>query len=151
MTLVRWQPIWCRSPFDGITTLQRQMNRLLEDTFPQEDGEPPASWDPRVNVTEFSDHFEVTVELPGMTRDEVKLELQENVLTISGEKHSEAEKKERNFYVCERSCGQFRRSFQFPTPIKSAEIDASFKDGVLTVALPKVEEAKPKQIEIKVH
>jgi len=151
MTLVRWQPTWRRSPFEGIATLQRQMNRLFEDVIPNEGDETIATWAPRVDLTEFDDRYEVTAELPGLTAEDVKLELENNVLTISGEKRSETERKDRSLYVCERNYGAFRRSFQFPSQIDAAKIDAGFKNGILTINLPRVEEAKPKQIEIKVQ
>jgi HSP20 family protein len=151
MTLVRWQPTWHRGPFAGINTLQHQMNRLFEDVFQNDAEDRAVIWSPRVDLTEFDDHYEVTAELPGMTHEEVKLELENNLLTISGEKHTESERKDRNLYVCERNFGSFRRSFQFPSQIEPSKIDAGFKDGILTVSLPKIEEAKPKQIEIKVH
>jgi len=151
MTLVRWQPNWHRHSFDGIATLQRQMNRLFEDALPADGEERLPTWSPRVDVTEFEDRYEVTAELPGMVAEDVKLELENTVLSISGEKRSEAERKDRCMYVCERNYGAFRRSFQFPSQIDASKIAAGFKNGILTVTLPRVEEAKPKQIEIKVQ
>lgn len=151
MTLVRWQPIRPVNPFEGISMLQRRMNRLFDESLNDETEELQTSWEPRIDLLEVGDHFEVTAELPGLTHDEVKVELHENMLTISGEKQSVSNKKDRNFYISERSFGQFRRNFQFPTRIDHTKIDAEFKDGVLTVTLPKAEDAKPKQIEVKVH
>jgi HSP20 family protein len=149
MTLVRYEPLWGRHPFNQI---QRRMNRLFEDFLqPEEEEGQIVNWAPRVDVTEHDDRYEVVVELPGLGKEEVKLELHNNILTISGEKKSESEKKERNLFVCERLFGSFRRSFQFPTQINQEKIDADFQNGVLTIKLPKVEEAKPKSIEIKVN
>lgn len=151
MTLVRWQPIRHNNPFEGLSMLQRRMNRLFDETFNDEPEDRNLSWSPRVDLVELEDRFEVSAELPGLTRDDVKVELQENVLTLSGEKQSAVEKKDRNLFICERNYGQFRRSFQFPNRVDASKIDASFKDGILTVSLPKVEEAKPKLIDVKIN
>ena len=151
MTLVRWQPIRHTNPFEGLSMLQRRMNRLFDESFNDESEDRNLSWSPRVDLVELEDRFEVSAELPGLSREDVKVELQENVLTLSGEKQSAVEKKDRNLFVCERNYGQFRRSFQFPNRIDAAKIDASFKDGILTVSLPKVEEAKPKLIDVKIN
>jgi len=109
------------------------------------------NWSPRVEITELDDHFEVSAELPGLKRDDIKVEMQNNILTVSGEKHSERKKDDRNIHVCERIYGSFNRSFQIPNHVKADSIKAEFKNGVLTLNLPKEEEAKPKQIEVKVH
>lgn len=151
MTLVRWQPTRQITPVEGLSMLQRRMNRLFDETFNEETDEHHLTWSPRVELTELDDRFEVTVELPGLTREDVKVELQENTLTISGEKLNSTENKNRNLYISERTYGQFRRNFQFPNRVDATKIDAIFKDGVLIVSLPKVEDAKPKQIDIKIH
>jgi HSP20 family protein len=127
------------------------MNRLFEDSLSKEGDETTSTWDPRVDVTEFEDKYEVCAELPGMAREDVKVELHDNMVTISGEKRLETERKDRNLYVCERNYGQFRRSFQFPSSLDASKVEAQFRNGVLTVTLPKIEEAKPKQIEVKVQ
>mgnify|MGYP003573726583 CR=1 FL=1 len=149
MTLVRWEPLSVRNPWHGLMRVQRQMNRLFDD-FEGEDETPMATYAPRMNVTDMEDHIEVTAELPGMNRDQVKIEINNNVLTISGEKLDEHEKKDRNLYISERVFGQFHRSFQLPSQVDVSKIEAAFNGGILNVSLPKVEEAKPKQIEIKV-
>ena len=149
MTLVRWEPVSGRNPWHGLMRMQRQMNRLF-DQFDGEDETPMVTYAPRMNVTDMEDHIEVTAELPGLNRDQVKLEINDGVLTISGEKTDELEKKDRNLYISERVFGTFRRSFQLPSQVDVNKVEASFKDGILNVNLPKVEEAKPKQIEIKV-
>lgn len=149
MTLVRWDPFWRRSPLAMLETMQRQMNRWMEEFF-REEGESLSNWVPRVDLVEHDDHLELKAELPGLSRDDVKVELNNGVLTISGEKKEEYEKKDRNIYICERSFGSFHRSFQLPVQVDASKIDAQFKNGLLTIRLPKVEEAKPKKIEIKV-
>jgi len=107
-------------------------------------------WTPVVDIAEHDDDYIVKVELPGVNKDEVKITLESNILTIRGEKKQEKETKKENLHRVERSYGSFQRSFTFPTTVKSDKIDASYKDGILTIALPKAEEAKPKQIEVKV-
>ena len=146
MSLIRWEPI--RNPWVGLFDLQHRMNRLF-DELPIGDEESRAStWSPRIEFVETEGNFEVTAELPGMERDDVKIELVNNVLTIFGEKHAEL-KKDRKVYLCERVYGSFSRSFQLPAQVDAAKIKAEFKNGILTLNLPKVEEAKPKKIEIK--
>jgi len=107
-------------------------------------------WTPVVDIAEHDDDYIVKVELPGVNKDEVKITLESNILTIRGEKKQEKETKKENLHRVERSYGSFQRSFTLPTTVKSDKIDASYKDGILTIALPKAEEAKPKQIEVKV-
>ncbi len=152
MTLVRWEPIWSRAPWMGLTNLQMRMNHLLGDFFHSDDEPSAVNWTPRVEVSENEGHFEVTAELPGLEREDVKVELQDNVLILSGEKRVEREeKKDHNVYMCERAYGSFKRSFQLPAQVAAKGIKAEFKNGVLAVFLPKVEEARPKQIEVKVN
>jgi len=93
----------------------------------------------------------VNAELPGLTKDDVSVSLQDNYLTIRGEKKYKAEKKEANIYRRERAYGSFSRTIVLPTSMDAKMIDAHFKDGVLSVRLPKTEVAKPKQIEVKVN
>ncbi len=150
MAILRWQPLETRNPWAGFNALQRRMNRLFEDFFAPEEEAGSVEWAPRVDVTELEDKFEVSAELPGLSKDDVKVEINDNMLTISGEKRSAHEKKDRNLYVSERCFGSFRRVFQLPTNINAAKIGAEFKNGVLNITLPKTEEAKPKQIEISV-
>ena len=151
MAIVRWDPFWNRSYPVGLGSIQHRMNRLF-DSFSNsvDDEDRTVVWSPRVEVTEVEDHYEVTAELPGMNREDVKVELNNDVLTISGEKNSMHEKKDRTVHLCERTYGSFSRSFQLPNQIDAGKIVANFKDGILTLSLPKIEEAKPKQIEIKV-
>ncbi len=150
MALVRWEPFWSRNALPSINSLTRNMSRLFEDILERDEESSAFGWTPRVEVTEFEDHYQVDAELPGMERKDIKVELNNQILTISGEKHAESEKKDRNIHLRERVFGSFSRSFQLPAHVKSEKINAEYKNGVLTLRLPKVEEAKPKQIEIKV-
>jgi HSP20 family protein len=153
MSLVRWNPArelatWPSDLFG----IQREMNRMFDGFFRGTNDEDYAisSWTPAVDIAEHDDEYLVKVELPGVNKDEVKLTLENNILTIRGEKKQEKETKKENYHRVERSYGSFQRSFTLPAAVKADKIDASYKDGILTVSLPKAEEAKPKQIEVKV-
>jgi HSP20 family protein len=145
MTLIRWQPFWNNFPVPS--AMHSAMGRMFDDLFRGE--EAASAWTPRVEVAETDAQFEVTAELPGLERDDVKISLQNNILTLSGEKKAAAEKKDHNLYLCERTYGNFTRSFQMPAQVDTGKVNAVFKNGILTLVLPKVEEAKPRQIDIK--
>jgi len=155
MSLIRWNPTheldrW-PSDFFGI---QREINRVF-DSFIRGGVQADESlmtsyWTPAVDIAEKQDEYIVKMELPGVNKDDVKINLESNILTIKGEKKQEKEEMEKNLHRIERSYGSFQRSFTLPTTVKSDKIDAVFKDGVLSISLPKAEEAKPKQIEVKV-
>ena len=142
--------MWAHNPWSNLFSLQRRMNRLFDASHGEEGERSVGIWSPRVEIVELDDRFEVTAELPGMKRDEVKVELKDDVLTISGEKVLENEKKDRNIHLCERVYGSFNRSFQMPQYVDASKTKAEFKEGVLTLDIPKVEEAKPKQISIDI-
>ncbi|MFQ5708065.1 MAG: Hsp20/alpha crystallin family protein [bacterium] len=103
-----------------------------------------------MDIAEDNDNFYLSVELPGIPREDVKLKYEEGLLTITGEKKGEKEEKDMNYHRVERSYGKFERSFRVPSRIVSDKIDANFANGVLTVTLPKPEEVKPKEIEVKI-
>jgi len=154
MSLIRWNPTQEleRWPSD-IFSVQRDINRLFDNFFrggAQGDETFSSYWTPAVDISEQENEYIVKMELPGVAKEDVKISLESNILTIKGEKKQEKEEKNKNLHRIERSYGSFQRSFTLPTTVKSDKIDAFFKDGVLTVSLPKMEEAKPKQIEVKV-
>jgi HSP20 family protein len=107
-------------------------------------------WTPAVDIAELENEYVVKMELAGVNRDDVKISLESNILTIKGEKKQDKEEKNENVHRVERSYGSFQRSFTLPTKVKSDNIDAVFKEGVLSISLPKTVEAKPKQIEVKI-
>jgi len=155
MTLARFKPereLSAWSPFRDLVSMQREVGRLFDGLFSdvEANGNYAASWSPRADVSEDSESYVIKAELPGVIKNDVKITLHENVLTITGEKKQEKEEKDRNFHRIERSYGSFERSFSLPNGVKTEKIDAAYKDGVLTVTLPKVEAAKPKEIEVKV-
>ncbi|MCL4539883.1 MAG: Hsp20/alpha crystallin family protein [Bacteroidetes bacterium] len=154
MALTRWKPerelsTW--SPFGDLVNMQRELGRVFDNLFSDAKGDVfVADWAPRVDVMEQQDSYIIKAEMPGVNKNDVKITLHENVLSIRGEKKQEKEEKDVNYHRIERSYGTFERQFALPTGVKSDKIDASYKDGILTVTLPKVEEAKPKEIEVKV-
>jgi len=154
MSLIRWNPTRDLVSFPSeISNLQREMNRMFDSFFRTGADEPGllnGNWIPPVDVAEEENQYIVKIELPGVNKDDVKITLESNILTIRGEKKAEKEIKEKNYHRMERSYGSFQRTFTLPTTVKNDKIDASYKDGVLVVTLPKVEESKPKQIEVKV-
>src|SRR6476646_8254200 len=104
---------------------------------------------PEANLVETDKAIEVTVELPGMKPEEVKVEIKENALWVTGEKKEEKEEKGKTFHRVERRAGMFRRVFQLPVEVTEGQVDARFAEGVLKISLPKAEKVPPKQIEIK--
>ena len=150
MALIRWSPrrdLW--DPFAGLAEIQDEMNRLF-DTSLRRHGGFDGAFSPAIDVVVGKDNVIVKAELPGLSKDDVSVALQENYLTIKGEKKHEFEQKETNYFVSERAYGSFTRTIELPTTVDAKKIEARFKDGVLEVTLPKTEEAKPKQIEVKV-
>lgn len=155
MSLVRWNPAleferW--SPdFFGI---QREVNRLFDTFFrgglQADEAFGTSYWMPAVDIAENDNQYVVKVELPGVDKDDVKVTLESNILTIRGEKKEEKEEKGKSIHRLERCYGSFQRSFALPSTVKSDKIDAAYKDGILMVTLPKTEETKTKQIEVKV-
>jgi HSP20 family protein len=127
------------------------MNRLFEDAGRGLRSDEPASttmWSPAVDIYETEGEIVVKAELPGVDRKDIQLHLENNVLTIRGERRFEKEAKEDNYHRIERSYGGFSRSFSIPTTVDEEKIHADYRDGVLKVVLPKKEQAKPKQIQI---
>jgi HSP20 family protein len=119
---------------------------LLRDLFEGE--ERVVTYAPRVDVVENKENFVVRAELPGMKKDEVKLTLENNVLTLSGEKRHEEKRDEDNYHLQETRYGKFERSFRLTDNVDRSNIAADYKDGVLTITLPKTKESQSKQIAI---
>ena len=154
MAIVRWNPVRDLPPFPGdILGIQREINQMFDSFLRGETGESAqahSSWKPAVDIVEHDDAYIAKVELPGVRKEDVKITMQDDVLTIRGEKHQEKkENKNANFHRIERFYGSFQRSFTLPTSVRNENIDAEFSNGILTVRMPKAEEAKPKEIEVK--
>ena len=157
-TLARHEPI-LSSPFSLMRRLSGDMERLLEDTWGTQRlprllrgvdlGE--MRWTPDIEAFERKGEFVVHADLPGMTKDNVKVEIAEGVLTIQGERKEEKEQKDKGYYTCERSYGAFYRTIPLPDGVKADDAKATFKDGVLEIAMPaaKVPEKHGRQLDIK--
>jgi len=146
MTLVRWNPTRHRM----MPTIH-EWDRLMGDFF--NDGLEDTGlteWAPDVDIIEDKDEFVLTADLPGLTKKDININIKENMLTISGERKTEVKDDSKTYCRTERRYGSFKRSFQLTDKVIADKITASFKDGVLRVSVPKAEETKPKEIEIKV-
>jgi HSP20 family protein len=129
------------------------MNRLFDLSAPgfgSREDRLLGVWSPPLDVFQDKDHVFVKCELPGMKKEDIQISLHENTLTISGERKQDREIKEGDGYRSERFFGRFHRSLTLPVSVQSSNVTAQYKDGILTVTLAKAEEAKPKQIEVKV-
>ena len=148
MAVVRW------NPFQDLVSLQERMNRLFEQTLDRSRGEREVmvagTWAPAVDIYETPESIVLQAELPGLGKDDIDIQVRDNVLTLKGERRSEKEVKEGNYLRVERAYGGFQRAFTLPAAVQADKIRAVFKDGVLDVSIPKAEEAKPKQIKIDV-
>ncbi len=139
MTLARW------SPWRELEEMQRGLSRILDDaTLGIETG----SWAPAVDIRETDDALLVQAELPGIDKKDVRVEVKDGVLSITGERKYEKDVKEENVHRIERSYGRFTRSFALSPNIDTEHVDATMKNGVLEIRLPKVESAKPKAITV---
>lgn len=141
MTLVRWNPVRELASMEV-----DRLNRMFSEFY----GGFDRAWVPAVDVYENDDHeFVLKAELPAMKREDIAITYDDGVLTLKGERKSEVETSRDTYHRVERQYGSFMRSFTLPATVDAARIQASYKDGVLTIRVPQREEAKPKQIEIK--
>jgi HSP20 family protein len=152
MSLTRYQfpqpTSW--TSFDRLASLRDEMDRLFDFAWPTRDSGLFSGWSPALDVHDQKDNFVVSVELPGMKKDEIDISLQDGVLTIAGERKHEREVGEGGAFRSERYFGKFQRSVTLPAGVDSSKVKASYKDGVLHIELPKSEEAKPRHIEVSV-
>lgn len=148
MNLIRHNPareLWrIRDDMDNF------FNHFTSRIFDSEEM-PAVDWSPRVDIHENQDKYVLKAELPGMKKEDLKITMQDSVLTLKGEKIVEERSEKDDTHLCERKYGKFIRLFRLNDPIDNKKIEASFSDGVLTLELPKAEEAKPKEIEIKMN
>jgi HSP20 family protein len=143
MALVRWDPA------RELDTLQSDVNRLFDGFFGR--SASPSSgrrWIPAMDLVETDDHLVLRADLPGLDREDIEIEVKDNVLTVAGERKAEHEEKGEGFHRVERAFGRFSRSLDLPQGIAADEVDARFDRGVLEVRIPKPEERKPTRIEI---
>lgn len=142
-TMIPWT-----NKFPTLTTWERELPTLMERVFGEESLPFGEGFNPRANIAETDAGVEVTLELPGVKPEEVRVELHDGELWIMGEKKEEKEEKGKTFHRVERRYGEFRRVIPLPRTINKEKVTAEFKEGVLKVAVPKMEEAKPKHIEV---
>ena len=143
--LTRWEPS------RGVTTLQDQINRLFQDSFGRDGEEASLSaWAPAVDIYETEHELVVKADLPEVDPKDLDIRVENNILTIRGERKFEKKVNEDNYLRVERSYGSFARSFTLANTVNSEAIKADYQSGVLTLSIPKREEAKPKQIKVNV-
>ena len=139
------------SPFNELDRIQDEINRIFEDPFSL--ATPSTGffegWAPSIDIYEDKDKVTIKAEVPGMKKEDIQITVNGNTLTISGERKHEERKKEGETFREERFFGRFQRSITLPAPVDPNRIQATYKDGVLTIECPKTEEAKPKQIQVK--
>jgi len=155
MALIRWQrpetAYW--SPFRQLTTLRDEIDRLFESPLTElthGSQQLLSGWLPPVDLYEDKDSLHVKAELPGMNKEGISISVHDGVLSISGERKEESKHKEAEVYRAERFVGRFQRTVTLPAPVSVDKVKATYKDGILSIVLPKTEEAKPKQIEVNV-
>jgi HSP20 family protein len=138
-------------PWTGLTSLRKEMERLFDRFWEGDFHEmvPVGEWSPRLDLSETKDALIVRAEIPGLEAKDVQISLQEQILTIKGEKKQEKEEKDEHHYRMERSYGVFARSLRLPVPVDQEKVTARFKNGLLTIALPKAPSAKGVTIQVK--
>jgi HSP20 family protein len=148
MNLVRWDP------FRELEDVSTRLNRVLSQTFGrrlrEDEGSLLAEWAPAVDVQETDGEYLIKADLPEVKKEDVRVELQDGILCLQGERKQEKEEKGKKFHRIERAYGRFERRLALPSEVDPQKVAAEFKDGVLKVHLPKSASAKPKAIEVKV-
>jgi len=152
MAIQRWRP------WDELREMERHMDEMTR--HPLMMGARPLvwwrvpteelGWTPSVEVYEKGDNFVVRAELPGMKKEELDISVLGDTLTIKGERKTESEVKEEDYYRCELCYGKFSRSVALPTAVEAGKVEANYENGILQITLPKAKEAKPKKIEVKI-
>ncbi len=149
MAISKWYPN------RDVASMQHRVNRLFDDffrgpAFSKEDELTSSSWVPAVDIFETEKELVLKAELPEMKESDISLNVENNILTLRGERSLEKETREEDYHRIERSYGSFHRSFTLPSTVDREKIRATYQDGVLKISLPKKEELKPKQIKIDV-
>lgn len=148
MELIRKnREVW--DPFDLISDLQTDLNRVFDRNLTQ-NRSWAKSFHPDIEVSDEGDHFKLTADLPGLQKEDFNLAVEGNRITLTGERKSEKEKKEKHYHYSERIYGSFTRTLEFPAEVAADRVKATYKNGVLEVLLPKSENAKPKSIQVEV-
>jgi HSP20 family protein len=149
MTLVKWDPLW------DAEKLQNRINRMFEDSFGRTRNPDHeiglCAWRPLVDIYETENGIVLTAELPGVGKENISIEVKDNILTLKGERTANQNIPKKKFYCQERCLGTFQRSFTFQQNIQPSLIKATFKDGILEIEIPRPAEEQPKQITVKVE
>ena len=154
MNLTRWQrPEMAWPSFGRLSNLRDEIDRLFESPLAElaRTSQLLSGWTPALDIHENKDDFVVKVELPGMKKEDISIFLHDGSLSISGERKSEGKYEDAEVYRAERFFGRFQRTVTLPAPVAADKVKAQYKDGILTVTLPKTEEAKPKHIDVNVN
>lgn len=138
------------APAREFSLLRREMDRLFNDFLPNRSSEDDSAvWMPRADLTETEDAFVLALDLPGIPAEQVEVTLEDDTLTVSGERRATFDEQEGRVHRIERSYGRFFRTLRFATPVEADDVQAHFNDGVLTVRVPKAEASKPRRIEVQ--
>ncbi len=148
MALIRWTP--APTPMRDLVSMQEEMNRMFDGVFGRPLARAAFDFSPVVDIEEDAEGFVLRADLPGVPPKDVKVSLMGDTLTVKGERKQENGKSDGNMLRCERVYGAFERSFTLGTPVRADQVKATFKDGVLEVRVPKAEEARLREIEVKV-
>ncbi len=148
MAVVKWDPL------RDLLSIQDRMNRLFEQTLSRsraEEGITASTWSPAVDIYETPETIIMKADLPGLSREDIEIQIRDNTLTLRGERRFAKDVQQENYLRIERAYGAFQRNFTLPATVQQEKIRAIFRDGVLELTLPKAEEAKPKKIAIEVR
>ncbi len=154
-SLTRWEPMSRWSPFKEVEEMEKRLSQLMGRSVPagssdKNEAITVAQWSPVVDISEDDKEYAIKAELPDVKKEDIKLNVHDDVLTITGERKYEKEEKGKKYHRVERAYGSFLRSFTLPEDADGTKVTAEYKDGLLNVRLPKSEKAKPKTIEVKV-
>lgn len=147
MPIVKWEP------FRDLVGLQERMNRLFEESLGRAESREEitqGTWLPAVDIYETAEAIVLQVDLPGLIREDIQVEIKNNALSLSGERRFQKDVKQENYHRIERAYGPFSRSFALPSSVEPDKIKARFSNGVLEITVPKQEKAKPRQIKVDV-
>lgn len=145
MAIIRWDP------FRDLITLREKMNRLFEEAFTSRGEEKElisSSWTPSVDIYETENALVLNAELPGLDEDDIEIKIEDNTLSIKGERKFEKETKEENYHRIERAYGSFYRSFSLPSYVDQDKIEAEHENGILKITMPKKPELKPRKVKV---
>jgi len=154
MAIIKWDPLSC-GPFKELSAMQDRMNRLFENALARtrviKEGVEPGGWIPPVDIYETAEDLVIKAELPGLATEDVSVRVEDNILTLKGERKRGEGTGRESYHLIERSYGHFQRSFVLPNNVDREKVQAKFKDGVLFIAIPKFKRIKPEKIAIEVE